>query len=38
MNFNRTIIATLAVLALAFTSCKKEEEESYFTFMGNIEF
>ena len=38
MNFNRTIIAALAILTLAFVSCKKDDEdESYFTFSGNIE-
>ena len=38
MNFNRTIIAALAVCALAFTSCKKDEDETYFNFQGIIEF
>lgn len=38
MNFNRTILAALAFCALAFTSCKKDEDETYFTFQGNIEF
>lgn len=38
MKFNRTIIAALAVLALALVSCKKEEETSLLTMDGNIEF
>ena len=38
MNFNKTIIAALAIFALAFVSCKKDdEEETYFSFEGGIE-
>ena len=37
MNFNRTIIAALAIAALAFSSCKKDEETDLFTFQGNID-
>ena len=37
MSFNRTIIAVLAFCALAFASCKKDEDTTSFTFQGNIE-
>lgn len=37
MNFNRTIIAALALAALTFVSCKKDDEKTSYTFQGNIE-
>ena len=37
MNFNRTIIAILAICALSLASCKKDDEKDAYNFLGNIE-
>ena len=37
MNFNRTIIAILAICALSLASCKKDDEKDPYNFLGNIE-
>lgn len=38
MNFNRIIIAALAICSLSLVSCKKDEETTPFSFQGNVEF